>query len=326
MSDSMQDTETRHDHELPSRRSFLSSASAVGAYAFVAQTWPPRQVTSERAGVTRWQIEAVRVTQTFGDGSTVPFFRFRSLTGTPSNGALPLLRAPERSKATLSITNNVGFPIQPTILGLRTGPVVAPGQTAHMEISMPIAGTWLLTEALLGLAAGPVGFGAVLVSTRSPGRLAINQLPTDREYTLLYQDADDRWNNAVDAGQAPDTSVYEPNYHTVNGLNFPALAGDPDSRVVCSVGERVLLRIGNLGHVRQTVHFHGYHVRVRSLNNARERFLGEKDTVGVRGHTTAELVLPVRQPGIFPIHPHSLTTVTDNGLYPAGQITLIEAT
>ena len=51
-----------------------------------------------------------------------------------------------------------------------------------------------------------------------------------------------------------------------------------------------------------------------------------KDTIGLPGYQTAELRLPVTQPGVYPLHPHSLTTVTDNGVYPAGQILLIDAT
>ena len=148
----------------------------------------------------------------------------------------------------------------------------------------------------------------------------------DREYNLLYQDADDRWNIALDVGGVPDTSVYEPNYHTVNGLTFPALASDPDTLIACTVGERVLLRLGNLGHVRQSIHFHGYHVEIIKRNRVAETMLPMKDTIGLPGYSTAELIVPVTQPGIYPVHPHSLTTTTDNGLYPNGQLLLISAT
>ena len=142
----------------------------------------------------------------------------------------------------------------------------------------------------------------------------------------MYQNADDRWNLAVDAGAAPDTSVYEPNFHTVNGLSFPDLAGDPDSRIICELNDRVLIRLANLGLVRHAVHFHGYHVEVAARDNVRETAFGPKDTIPLPGRSTVDVVMPVNQTGIFPIHPHSLTTVTDNGTYPHGQITLIEAT
>ncbi|NIR28875.1 MAG: multicopper oxidase domain-containing protein, partial [Gammaproteobacteria bacterium] len=82
---------------------------------------------------------------------------------------------------------------------------------------------------------------------------------------------------------------------------------------------------GNLGHVRHAIHFHGYHVEIVSRNNVPETMLPAKDTIPLPGYTTAELNLAVTQPGIFPVHPHSLTNVTDNGLYPHGQIVLIDA-
>jgi FtsP/CotA-like multicopper oxidase with cupredoxin domain len=314
-----------HVGELPSRRTFLGAAAAAGLTAFVGP-WPSRRAWADTTGAVwplgpRWELEAVRVESSFADGSTIPFFGYRSLPGTPSAGALPRLEATEHTIPYMSITNRLDFAIQPIVIGLEEGPTIEPGESRHMLFRMPRAGTWLLGEGLLGRVAGPVGFGATLVS-RARRQLS----PPDREYVLVYQDADDRWNLDVDNGIDPDDSLYEPNFHTLNGLSFPDSASDPDTRVVCEVGERILLRIANLGHVRQAIHFHGYHVEVAARDNVRESSLGSKDTLGVPGHTTAECILHVNQPGVFPIHPHSLTMVTDNGLYPHGQITLIEAT
>ena len=53
--------------------------------------------------------------------------------------------------------------------------------------------------------------------------------------------------------------------------------------------------------------------------------LPPKDTVAVPGGGTTDVILNVNQTGLYPVHPHSLTAVTANGLYPYGQLTLIEA-
>lgn len=310
--------------QLPTRRSFLSSATAMGAVAVTGGLWLPTRSDARTAGNrpphTSWTLEAVRVEKTFSDGTTVPLFRFRAVRGTPSTGQVPLLAARELTLATLVIHNRLAFPIQPQIVDFDTGPVIEPGQTGVMTLLVPPAGTYLLTDALLGPVAGPIGLGAMLISRRSLSSDLIYP-----EYVLLYQDIDDRWNFDIDGGFEPDVSVYEPNFHIVNGLTFPDLASDPDTRIVCEVGQTVALRLGNLGHVRQSLHFHGYHVKIVARNNVPETMLPMKDTIGMPGYSTLDLVLPVDQPGVYPVHPHSLTTVTDNGLYPHGQLLLIEA-
>ena len=312
--------------QLPTRRSFLSSATAMGAVAATGGLWLPRRIDARTAGNGRpphitWKLEAVRVEKTFSDGTTVPLFQFHALQGTPSTGQVPLLAATEMTLATLIIYNRLAFPIQPQIVDFDTGPVIEPGQVREMTLLVPPAGTYLLTDALLGPVAGPIGLGAMLIS-RKPYLSAM----ISPEYVMLYQDIDDRWNFDIDGGFEPDVSVYEPNFHIVNGLTFPDLAGDPDSRVVCEVGQKVILRLGNLGHVRQAVHFHGYHVKIVARNNVPETMLPMKDTIELPGYSTLDLILPVHQPGVYPLHPHSLTTVTDNGFYPSGQLLLIDAT
>ncbi|NIR28874.1 MAG: hypothetical protein GWN84_06080, partial [Gammaproteobacteria bacterium] len=61
------------------------------------------------------------------------------------------------------------------------------------------AGTWLLTDAVHRPASGPLGLGAMVIS-RPRGGPGPATPAYDREYALLYQDADDRWNHALDAG------------------------------------------------------------------------------------------------------------------------------
>ena len=314
------------------RRRFIKGVAGAAAMVPAAAAILPKSgsgapATSPDDGpndimLTRWRIEAVREEQTFSDGSALPFFRFRSQGNTPSNGQLPIFRGRAGRRVNVRINNTLPFPIQPMIVGNVTGPVIMAGECRHFVFDMPPTGTWMMTDALLGRVAGSAGFAAAIVSEG----FQLSQIgPVAREYFLLYQDTDSRWNQAIDVGGVPDESIYEPNYHTLNGLTYPHTMMDPDTRMNCELGENVLVRIGNLGHVRQSLHFHGYHAKFLKRNNVPEMVLPEKDTFEVPAYTTAEILLPITQPGLFPMHPHSLTSVTDNGTYPGGQITMIDA-
>jgi FtsP/CotA-like multicopper oxidase with cupredoxin domain len=167
----------------------------------------------------------------------------------------------------------------------------------------------------------------MLVSRRTNG---LNQLwrggpAYDREYVLLYEDSDSRA-MPLTTPSGPPRLPYEPNYFTLNGLSFPERASDADSRVAATLGERVLIRFGNLGRMRQSIHFHGFHVQIVARDNVPETALPPKDTIPVPHATTVDVILTPHQRGLYPLHPHSLTAVTDNGNYPAGQLTFTEVT
>lgn len=311
------------------RRRFLKMAAASGIAmpmcSSMALAGGGRRKAPPRQRYRLWEIEAVRVEQIFSEGSVVPYFRYRALGSTTVSGSVPVLTGNPGQVVELRVANTLGRDIQPMIVGGTPGPVIAAGADVTFRLVVPPEGTWLLTDYLLGDAAGPMGLGAVIVSRAAKvSRKFVSGY--DREYVLLYVDSDDRWNGAIDSGQVPNYAVYEPNFHTVNNLTFPATASDAGTRIECRVGERVLLRLCNLGWMRQAIHFHGYHVDIERINNQPQSIYGPKDTVPLSGHSTVEVVLTVNQPGIFPVHPHSLTTTTDNGVYIAGQVTLIVAT
>ncbi len=317
-----------------SRRRFLKMAAVSGAAlpfcVSMSQAGPVSRgsfnMKAPRAKriPPRWDIEAARVEQTFTDGYTVPFHRYLALGSTATSGSVPVLTGTAGDLVRMRVKNSLSYAIRPKIVGSNPGPWIAPGSTSTFTIVVPPAGTWMLTDDALGDAAGPMGLGAVIVSR--PGG-ALRKIPNyDREYVLLYVDTDDRWNNAIDTGSTPNLALYEPNYHTLNSLTYPDTTLDTETTIHCQVGERVLLRMCNLGWMRHSIHFHGYHVDIERVNNQPQTVLGPKDTVPLPGHSTMEALLTVDQPGAFPFHPHSLTATTDNGLYAGGQISLIVAT
>lgn len=279
----------------------------------------PQQRKQRVQPIVRWRLQARRQEETFLDGSTVPFFRYFSVGNTRTNGNLPLIRTFENRQASVRIENMVNFPIQPTIINYQSGPVIMPGETGTWNFIMPPHGTWIFTESLLGAPASSAGFAAALISNPTKFKNPA------REYFLLYQDSDDRWNNAIDNGNVPDESVFEPNYHTLNGLTYPHTLMDDDTRVNCFLGEEVLIRIGNLSNIRHSLHLHGFHANLVRRNNVDENTMPEKDTFPIPANSTAEIILDVTQVGEYPLHPHSLTATTDNGTYQGGSVTMIDA-
>jgi FtsP/CotA-like multicopper oxidase with cupredoxin domain len=137
----------------------------------------------------------------------------------------------------------------------------------------------------------------------------------DRQYTLVLNELDDRLNEAVYNGQPYDMADYEPNYFFVNGLSYPETAKDDDTRVEMGVGEDVAIRFINTGLITSPQHFHGYHVDVAGRNRIPETTVIEKDTVVVDVAECVDVILPVTQPGVYPLHTHFVPGVTANGVY-----------
>lgn len=310
-----------------SRRNFVQGAVSAASTLAVAGTFPTGALAAPAGPQTAWSLVAENISQLFGDGVSVPIARYRPDAGGPSNGALPLLEAQEGSRVLLKITNNTPLSIRPMIQGVGPLAIIRPGQVGGLRFRMPAAGTYLLGSDGSDLISDETGLGAMVISRPSGGLQELwNGGPAyDREYRLLYQDIDSRWSTKVQQLVRPDLSDFEPNYFIVNGLRYPDTVADAHTAIHCNVGERVLIRFGNAGRMRQSIHFHGYHVEILARNNQPEIYLPAKDTFGLPQEGTVDALLTPHQSGVYPLHPHSLTAVTSNGLYPFGQLTLITA-
>ncbi len=327
----------RKQSPTPSRRSLLGAfAGGVGLTATATAHRAITQPFSEKKGVaSNWDLHAVLSSTSFGDGATIPYFSFLAVGGGSTRGQLPYAEGTEGSPMTVTVTNSLAVAFQPAILGVARGPMIQPGQTASFTFTMPPAGTWLLSAAPsrgpsspTALANRPTsGLWGTLVSRPASGQQVLYDggPAYDREYVLLYDDADDRQNAVQSDPRAQLPGPYEPNYYRLNGMGFPDIAADTDTVIGATVGDRVLLRLGNMGHTRQALHMHGFHFDVAAQDNTPEQRLGEKDTIGIPWGKTADIIFTVNQAGAFPFHPHDVQCVTANGLYPYGQLTLIVA-
>ncbi len=327
-----------HPDSGTTRRGLLGSL--IGGLGLAAAA-PLREAQSapRRSAVT-WSLTAVPTTYNFPIGTVLPFYRLQHVGPGTTHGLIPVVEAVEGQTVTLQIHNQLPIPIRPALVGVADGPILRPGQTLQFTFTMPSAGSYLIGESTGQFpGAGGLtradrkrpasGFSAMVISRpASGGNVLWSGGPAyDREYFLLYEDADDRWNATMgSATSMVPAEGYEPNFFMVNGQSYPDIASDPSALIVGNVGERILIRLGNLGRMRQSLHFHGYHPEVVARNNVIETIFGEKDTVPVPPRTTTDVILTPNQVGDYPLHPHSLTAVTANGFYPMGQLTLISIT
>ena len=333
----------RHSSISPSRRTLLGILA--GGAGLTASATAKRALSvpglgngsGAKGAPATWVLDAVETANSFGDGATIPFFEYRAVGGGQTRGSLPYAEATEGVSMTITVTNSLAVPIRPAVIGVARGPWIRPGQTDSFAFTMPPAGTWLLSTAQGPLGSGigsrqaiaagrpTTGLGGTLVSRPASGNQVLYDGGPgfDREYVLLMDDADDRWNAIQNDPRASFSNPYEPNYFRTNGLAFPDTFADVDTVISAMVGERVLIRLGNLGRVHQAVHMHGYHSDVAARNNVPEVHLGPKDTFPVPFGTTIDIITTVNQQGMFPFHPHDVTAVTANGFYPFGQLLLI---
>jgi FtsP/CotA-like multicopper oxidase with cupredoxin domain/Cu/Ag efflux protein CusF len=163
----------------------------------------------------------------------------------------------------------------------------------------------------------------------------------DREYVLIYGDADDRMNRipleAADAGTIDrrlhrefDTTRYEPNIFLLNGRSFPFTLRDTPIRV--KEGERVKLRILNAGSRVISLHPHGHRVRVTHKDGFPVPESGEvvRDVLTITAAQRLDVELIAQPdtvyssgPGVWLMHDHTEHAATNNGYSPGGDITAI---
>lgn len=312
-----------------------SSKQRAGKKTKVATTQGTGGIAA--AAPSTWSLRAVASSYSFSSGTSLPFFRLENVTGATMQGNIPLIEAVEGQSVILEIENQLPIPVKPAVVGVVNGPTIYPGSTEMFVFTMPSAGSYMIGPAQIVQAGGGShqqaspsrylnGFSAMLISRPSNGASELyNGGPTfDKEYFILFEDEDDRWNAFMNSLNArPPLTSYEPNYFMMNGLAYPDTASDASTYVTGNLDDRILIRMGNLGRMRQSVHFHGYHPEVVARENVPETVFGEKDTIPLPHRTTLDVILHANQVGTYLLHPHSLTAVTENGLYPWGQLTLI---
>ena len=302
------------------RRDFLK-AGMLGAagFAFSGLTFmAPRRTEAAELNIT---LVAEADYKTMTDGKEIYVWQFNDPEAPGPGGLTSGLLLQEGDKVNVTVVNNLYLPINFVIPGVLDNPeaLVMPYNGSYTySFKAPAAGSYMYFDNFNGETSRAMGLsGPLVVMPEGGSKTLYGDGPAfDRQYTLVLNELDDRLNAAVyNNGQPYDMADYEPNYFFVNGLSYPETAKDDNTLVAMGVGEDVAIRFINTGLIISPQHFHGYHVDVASRNRLPEITVVEKDTVVVDVGECVDVILPVTQSGVYPLHTHFVPGVTANGTY-----------
>lgn len=119
----------------------------------------------------------------------------------------------------------------------------------------------------------------------------------------------------------PETyNAYEPIYDTfvINGRSFPYT--EP---IEVKEGEKVRLRIINVGYEPHFVHTHSHKFLIVAMDGSPAADPQERDTVQVGPGQRIDILLTADNPGLWPLHCHRLPHVANDHIYPGGMLAII---
>ena len=297
------------------RRDFIKAS--LGTVAFMASglTLTPKRASAATVNIT---LIAEGVQKTMVDGNSLYVWQFNDPNGSGPGALASGMVLLEGDSVNLTIQNNLDRPINFTIEGtsIQT-PNIDPGTSYTFTFTAPSAGSYVYCDTANGFIGKSMGLAGPMVVMPADGSntLYSGGPAFDRQYTLFFQDYDDRLNAAIASGGTYNIDDYLPNYYTVNGLSYPDTKSDADTLIAMNVGENVAIRLMNAGTIIYPVHFHGYHVNVATRNRVPETEVINKDTPNVDVGECVDVILPVIQAGAYPLHTHYVPGVTANGVY-----------
>ena len=299
------------------RRDFLKvSVAGAAAFAFSGLTFfSPRRAEAAELNIT---LVAEAALKTMIDGKEIHVWQFNDPADSGPGELTSGLIVQEGDSVYITVENNLYLPINLVIPGvLNDSSVIFAGDSYTYHFTAPAAGSYMYFDDYNGETGRAMGLSGPLVvmPADDPNSLYSGGPTFDQQYTLVLNELDDRLNEAIYNGQPYDMAEYEPNYFFVNGLSYPGTANDDDTLMSMSLGENVAIRFINTGLIISPQHFHGFHVNVASRNRKPETTVVEKDTVAVDVGECVDVILPVTQSGVYPLHTHFVPGVTANGTY-----------
>ena len=299
------------------RRDFLKTSLASTA-AFSLPGLARAAVGSGVGATVDVTLVAEGEIKTLVDGTPILIWQFRDQGGSGLGELASALVVSEGDAVDVTVQNHLDRDINFVVPGVLGGSAaVMPGGSETYGFTAPAAGSYLFQDGLNGELSRAMGLAGPLVVLPADGsnHLYDGGPAFDRQYTLVLSELDDRLNWAIADGLTYDLEAYEPNYFTVNGLSYPDTASDDDTLVAMARGEDVAIRLINAGLIAYPMHFHGYHVRVATRDRVPETAVVDKDTLLVGVGECVDVILPVTQTGVYPIHSHYVPAVTANGVY-----------
>lgn len=246
----------------------------------------------------------------------------------------PPLMVTEGEPVELAVTNDLWESHNFSLSGTGVNVSIAPGQTRVITFVAPPPGTYIygdfpnpLTRAL-GLCGGLISMPSGITNSPWSGG------PTfERQYLWFLTSIDSTWNKAVQNRLPVDTASYRPNYFFINGLAYPenmrkmSMPEMPDIEGLMiheMLNATILIRIANASLVPHSIHWHGFHVKQIAKNRSQLSACLVKDNIFVSPQATTDVILTFDKTGQYMTHDHILMSLTANGVYPNGALTMFE--
>ena len=114
--------------------------------------------------------------------------------------------------------------------------------------------------------------------------------------------------------RAPD-ELPNPNWFTVNGKSYPMTPN-----LYIKQGEVIRVRLINAGTEEHYLHLHGHDFRVVADDGLPVPQPWQCNTIRLSPGKTADIIIEGKNRGIWTFHDHDTRRVTNNGLYPGGNL------
>ncbi len=136
-------------------------------------------------------------------------------------------------------------------------------------------------------------------------------------------DSKEEFEEAVKRGYQPPYAVNrrapsdlpEPDWFTVNGKSYPLT-----SNLYIKQGEKIRVRLINAGSVEHYLHLHGHDFWLVCDDGLPVPQPWQMNTLRLSPGKTADIVIEGNNRGIWTFHDHDTRRVTNNGLYPGGNL------
>lgn len=272
-------------------------------------------------------IEAGSLTINGAGGATLSAWGFSDIAGSPSFPG-PALSAYEGDSVNITIVNNHSIDHNFVIQGITTDTTpIAPGASRNYSFTASTAGSYLYSDTLNDNINRAMGlYGTLWIGPADGSNRAWTDGPSygfQRIWVIGEMDKP-RWNDVAGAGGTVNTSVYKPNYFLMNGMGGFDAMHDSDTTIEGVVGSSALVRIVNGGQFSHSLHFHGNHFKLLTVNGVRQSApYKQLDAVNVPPMGTVDVLYELNQPGAYPMHVHTAQMETANGVYLNGVATMI---
>ncbi len=179
------------------------------------------------------------------------------------------------------------------VAGLNQRPI-PPGKTFKYEFTLRQSGTGMYHphfDEMLQMGMGLMGMFVIHPRAAESPRI-------DRDFSLMLSE----WAIKPGTSKADTTEMTDFNVLTVNSRAFPGTAP-----LVVKVGERVRIRLGNLGATdHHPMHIHGYQFRITGTDGGRIPDAGQwpETTVLVPVGATRDIEFAADEPGDWAFHCH----------------------